>query len=86
MSEATASAETLNKIIDLLEEVSGEDDVRDHLDEDLFDLGYLDSMGAVELLLAIEDEMGVSIAPTEVPREQMNTANLIAYQVEQRLG
>ncbi|SEH39004.1 MULTISPECIES: D-alanine--poly(phosphoribitol) ligase subunit DltC [Atopobiaceae] len=86
MSEATASAETLDKIIDLLEEVSGEDDVRDHLDEDLFDLGYLDSMGAVELLLAIEDEMGVSIAPTEVPREQMNTANLIAYQVEQRLG
>ena len=86
MSEATASAETLDKIIDLLEEVSGEDDVRDHLDEDLYDLGYLDSMGAVELLLAIEDEMGVSIAPTEVPREQMNTANLIAYQVEQRLG
>ena len=86
MSEATASAETLDKIIDLLEEVSGEDDVRDHLDEDLFDLGYLDPMGAVELLLAIEDEMGVSIAPTEVPREQMNTANLIAYQVEQRLG
>ena len=86
MSEATASAETLDKIIDLLEAVSGEDDVRDHLDEDLFDLGYLDSMGAVELLLAIEDEMGVSIAPTEVPREQMNTANLIAYQVEQRLG
>ena len=86
MSEATASAETLDKIIDLLEEVSGEDDVRDHLDEDLFDLGYLDSMGAVELLLAIENEMGVSIAPTEVPREQMNTANLIAYQVEQRLG
>ena len=86
MSEATASAETLDKIIDLLEEVSGEDDVRDHLDEDLFDLGYLDSMGAVELLLASEDEMGVSIAPTEVPREQMNTANLIAYQVEQRLG
>ena len=31
-------------------------------DEDLFELGFLDSMAAVELLVDIEDEFGVSIA------------------------
>ena len=33
----------------------------------------------------IEDEFGVSIAPTEVERSEMNTVNLIVYQVEKRL-
>ena len=42
-------------------------------------------MGAIELLVRIEDEFGVSIAPTEVERSEMNTVNLIVYQIEQRL-
>lgn len=42
-------------------------------------------MAAVELLVDIEDEFDVSIAPTEVEREEMNTVNLIIEQVEKRL-
>ena len=71
--------EVEEKMLDMLEEV------RDHRDEDLFELGFLDSMAAVELLVDIEDEFGVSIAPTEVEREEMNTVNLIIEQVEKRL-
>ena len=73
------------KMFDLLEEVCGDSEVRDHRDEDLFELGFLDSMAAVELLVEIEDSFGVSIAPTEVERSEMNTVNLIIYQVEKRL-
>lgn len=73
------------KMLDLLEEVCGDSEVRDHRDEDLFELGFLDSMAAVELLVEIEDSFGVSIAPTEVERSEMNTVNLIIYQVEKRL-
>ena len=51
----------------------------------IIELGFLDSMAAVELLVDIEDEFGVSIAPTEVEREEMNTVNLIIEQVEKRL-
>ena len=42
-------------------------------------------MAAIELLVSIEDEFGVSIAPTEVERQEMNTANKIISQVEKRL-
>jgi D-alanine--poly(phosphoribitol) ligase subunit 2 len=42
-------------------------------------------MGAIELLVTIQDELGVSIAPTEVQRSEMNTPNLIIKQVEKRL-
>ena len=72
-------------LLDMLEEVCDSDEVRTHRDEDLFELGLLDSMAAVELLVDIEDTFGVSIAPTEVEREEMNTVNLIIHQVEIRL-
>lgn len=77
--------EVEEKMLDMLEEVCGDEEVRDHRDEDLFELGFLDSMAAVELLVDIEDEFDVSIAPTEVERVEMNTVNLIIEQVEKRL-
>lgn len=81
MTETEARA----KVFDLLEDVTGESEAREHLDEDLFELGFLDSMAAIELLVGLEDELGVSIAPTEVERSEMNTANKIVAQVLARL-
>lgn len=74
-----------SKMLDLLEEVTDDDAVRDHRDEDLFEMGLLDSMAAVELLVGIEDTFGVSIQPTELPREQMNTVNKIMDRVRERM-
>lgn len=81
MTETEARA----KVLDLLEDVSGDPSVRDHLDDDLFELGFLDSMAAIELLVGLEDELGVSIAPTAVERSEMNTANKIVAQVVKHL-
>lgn len=81
MTETEARA----KVLDLLEDVSGDPSVRDHLDDDLFELGFLDSMAAIELLVGLEDELGVSIAPTAVERSEMNTVNKIVAQVVKRL-
>ncbi|MCC6108246.1 MAG: D-alanine--poly(phosphoribitol) ligase subunit DltC [Coriobacteriaceae bacterium] len=85
MAEKYSHDEVKQKVIDLLCDISGEDDVADNMDTDLFEEGYLDSMGAIELLVALEDELDVSIAPTEVDRSEMNTPNLIIKQVEKRL-
>ena len=73
------------KMLDLLEDITGDEAVREQRDVDLFEEGLLDSMAAVELLVDFEEEFGVSIAPTGVPREEMNTVNLIIHQVEIRL-
>ena len=83
---ADGDATVRERVLDLLVDVCGDDAVRDHLDDDLCELGLLDSMGAIELLVGIEDELGVSIAPTAVPREQMNTPNKIVEQVEKRVA
>ena len=49
--------EVEEKMLDMLEEVCGDEEVRDHRDEDLFELGFLDSMAAVELLVDIEKRL-----------------------------
>lgn len=87
MAQQTLSHdEVADKVIALLCDISGEDDVAQNMDTDLFEEGYLDSMGAIELLVALEDDLGVSIAPTEVARSEMNTPGLIIQQVEKRLA
>lgn len=73
------------KVLGMLEDICDDDAVREERDIDLFDAGLLDSMAAIELLVAIEEDFGVQIAPTAVDRDEMNTANKIIHQIEVRL-
>lgn len=73
------------RMLEIIAEVCDDDVVRDERDVDLFAAGLLDSMAAIELLVAIEEEFGVEIAPTAVEREEMNSVNKIIAQVEARL-
>ena len=75
----------VSKVADLVAEISGEDEVLEEPDMDLFEEEILDSMAAIELLVALKSEFGVSIAPTELDREEMNTINKIAARVSERL-
>lgn len=73
------------KVLGMLEDICDDDAVREERDIDLFDAGLLDSMAAIELLVAIEEDFGVQIAPTAVGRDEMNTVNKIIHQIEVRL-
>lgn len=50
---------------------------------DLFAAG-LDSMGIMQLLLAIEDRFGVAIDPADLSRENFSTAGKIAALVAEK--
>ena len=80
-----ADAALENKIIDLIVEITGEEEIGDYRDDDLFEEDVLDSLGAIELLVRIKESFGVAIAPTELEREEMNTVNKIIARVEERL-
>ena len=80
-----ATVNTEEKVLDMLEDICDDDAVREEREIDLFDAGLLDSMAAIELLVAIEEEFGVQIAPTAVDRDEMNTVNKIIHQIEVRL-
>lgn len=73
------------QVLDMLEEICDDEAVREERDIDLFDAGLLDSMAAIEVLVAIEERFGVDIAPTAVERDEMNSVNKIIDQIAARL-
>ena len=80
-----ANGTVAERMLDLIEEVCDDEVIREERDIDLFKAGLLDSMAAIELLVVIESEFGVVIAPTAVEREEMNSVNKIIHQVEIRV-
>ena len=80
-----ANCTVAERMLDLIEEVCDDEVIREERDIDLFKAGLLDSMAAIELLVGIESEFGVVIAPTAVEREEMNSVNKIIHQVEIRV-
>ena len=66
-------------IYNILEEITGED-LREESNENLFDTGRLDSLGIIELIVAIEDNFNIKLDPAIVGRKDIETPNkLIEY-------
>lgn len=72
-------------VLDLLEEICGDDVVREDLDINLLEEDLIDSLDYTELLIGIEDKTGVVMAPSELKREEMDTPAKIIYQVMKRV-
>ncbi len=68
------------KVLDIFEEVTGTDEIREDQDIDLFEAGLLDSLGIIEVLLKIEEVFGLKLQPTDLERSDMATVdNLVAF-------
>ena len=57
------------QILEMLEEICEDEVVREDLDINLKEEGLMDSLAFVEMLVRIEENFGLSIAPTEVKYE-----------------
>lgn len=73
-------------ILEQLAEITGEDEIKRNPDIELFSSGLLDSFGIIQLFVAIQEELNIEIAPTEVDREMWATPNKIIAYLEERFG
>ena len=73
------------KILDILEEICGDEVVKEDRDINLLEEDLMDSQDYTELLIAIEDNFDVVIAPSEITREEMDTPNKIINVVRSRM-
>lgn len=73
------------KILDILEEICGDEVVKEDRDINLLEEDLMDSLDYTELLIAIEDNFDVVIAPSEITREEMDTPNKIINVVQSRM-
>ena len=69
-----------------LETVTRTGEVRRDLDVELFELDLLDSLGIVELMVALSDELGLELSPAEIERAEWATPRKIVAYVESRVG
>ena len=62
------------------------DDPDFNLDVNLFDEGFVDSLGATEIVFFIEDTFQIKISQKDIILNPMNTVREIAQVVEQKLA
>ncbi|GAA0127287.1 MULTISPECIES: D-alanine--poly(phosphoribitol) ligase subunit DltC [Clostridium] len=63
------------KILDIMVEITGVDEIKEDLDIELFEEGIFDSLAIVEFLIELEKQLGLKIEPTEIEREDIETPN-----------
>ena len=69
-------------VLDILEDLTGSDEVKKDLDVNLFETGLLDSMATVQLLLELQTQLGVDVPVSEFERREWDTPNKIIAKVE----
>lgn len=72
------------QVLEMLEEICEDEVVREDLDINMKEEGLMDSLAFVEMLVKIEEIFGLSIAPTEVTYEEIDTPNKIISYIENR--
>ncbi|CEH32880.1 D-alanyl carrier protein [bioreactor metagenome] len=62
-------------VISIFEDVLDCDEIKEDLSLDLFEAELLDSLAIIEVLLEIEDRLGIVLQPTDLERSDMATVN-----------
>jgi len=75
-----------DRVIGILAGIVETREVQGNPDLELFELGVLDSLKTVELMVALSEEFGVEISPAEFEREHWATPRRIVAYVTNRLS
>ncbi|MDR3225372.1 MAG: D-alanine--poly(phosphoribitol) ligase subunit DltC [Clostridiales Family XIII bacterium] len=68
-------------VLDILEEITGTDEVKENPALDLFGDGILDSLGVVQFLVELEERCHVKVPASEFDRSRWATPRDIADRV-----
>ena len=71
-----------DRVLSILEDLTGSDEVSKDLDVNLFETGLLDSMATVQLLLELQAQCGIDVPVSEFERSEWDTPNKIIAKVE----
>jgi D-alanine--poly(phosphoribitol) ligase subunit 2 len=70
------------KILDILTNICESREIIQDPDMELYNLGLLDSFGTVQFLVALEEQLNISVSITEIDREIWATPNKIIDYLE----
>jgi D-alanine--poly(phosphoribitol) ligase subunit 2 len=79
------TADFSDKVLQLLASVAETDEVITNLDLPLYEYQVLDSMRTVQLILMIEEQLGIKVSPAEFERENWRTPRDLISDLQHRL-
>jgi len=72
-------------VLDQLAQITGDEEVKQNLDLRLFEENILDSLGMVELIVALGETLNLQISPAQIDRQMWATPGKIIADIEARL-
>ena len=75
----------LDKIIEILTDICGADEGEILADTELFEEGFLDSFGAIQLVMQLQDEFNAALELANIPRDKLSTAKKIESLLKEEL-
>lgn len=73
------------KVLEMLVRICEDEIVKENREVELFETGLIDSLAFAELLIEIEDDFGVSLAPSEIDRKDIDTPQKIIDLIKERM-
>lgn len=74
------------KIIDIIYEISENEEFKNNPDVDLLENEIIDSMGFLELISQIEENFDIELRPSEIPSSIWRKVDLISDMIEEYIG
>lgn len=71
-----------DKIIDIIVEISENEEVRNNLEIDLIENEIIDSLGFINLIARLEEEFDIEIQPTQVKPETWRSISSIVEMIK----
>lgn len=72
-----------NTVVEILADLTGNDDIKDDMDMELVESGTLDSMATVQMLLELQGQLDIEVPVSEFDREAWSTPNKIIARVKE---
>ena len=60
---------------EIMEQVCETDEIREDPDMDLFEIGLVDSLSTINIILLLEEKTGIKLQPTDFERKDITTVN-----------
>lgn len=73
-----------NLALEIMEEICETDEIKEDLDLDLFDAGLIDSLSTINIILLLEEKLGIRLQPTDFERNDITTVNNFIKFLEKR--
>lgn len=70
--------------LEIMEEICETDEIKEDLNLDLFDAGLIDSLSTINIILLLEEKLGIRLQPTDFEKNDITTVNNFIKFLEKR--